>query len=62
MDGKSQDSKAVLLGKHKCSTCGEEYYVNPNTDIEYACPGCGIVEPYRMVGQKSGRSSNIFDD
>jgi len=50
------------MGRHRCSRCGEVYYLNPNVDYELSCPACGFVEPEKMIGQKSGRSSDLFDD
>tara|TARA_B100000749_G_C18386385_1_gene448310 strand:- start:74 stop:226 length:153 start_codon:yes stop_codon:yes gene_type:complete len=50
------------LGKHKCSNCNREYYINLAVDIELACPKCGFVESNSLIGQKTGRSDNIADD
>jgi len=50
------------VGRHECSNCGEVYYINPSVDYEFACPKCGLVEPERMVGQRSGRGSDLSDE
>ena len=50
------------MGKHKCSNCGEIHYINLAIDEEISCPECGFVDQESLIGQKSGRSTNLADD